>query len=121
MFGAYIVIFGHISPGGGFAGGSIFGASFILERFSLGKDGMNKKLSYENLKKVMCIAILLYGTIKGYSFLTGGLDIHAPHLPIGNAGDILSGGYIPILNILVSIIVAVAFYFIYCFIEDGEI
>ncbi|MCK5763657.1 MAG: sodium:proton antiporter, partial [Clostridiales bacterium] len=30
IFGAYVIIFGHVSPGGGFGGGSIVGSSLIL-------------------------------------------------------------------------------------------
>ncbi len=33
VFGAYVTVYGHISPGGGFAGGTILAAALILDRF----------------------------------------------------------------------------------------
>ncbi|MFI3201034.1 MAG: hydrogen gas-evolving membrane-bound hydrogenase subunit E, partial [Eubacteriales bacterium] len=36
MFGIYIILNGHISPGGGFAGGSILGAGLILHTCAYG-------------------------------------------------------------------------------------
>ena len=30
LFGIYIIIFGHLTPGGGFAGGVILASSYVL-------------------------------------------------------------------------------------------
>jgi len=38
MFGAYVVIHGHYSPGGGFQGGVIFAVAVILARLVHGRD-----------------------------------------------------------------------------------
>lgn len=34
MYGLYVIIFGHISPGGGFSGGATLGAGLILYRLT---------------------------------------------------------------------------------------
>ena len=36
LFGIYIILYGHISPGGGFAGGVIFGSMPTYRTYSLG-------------------------------------------------------------------------------------
>ena len=37
LFGIYIVLYGHITPGGGFGGGVIIACSFILITLALGE------------------------------------------------------------------------------------
>ena len=38
VFGAYIVLYGHLTPGGGFAGGVIIACAFILVLLAHGKE-----------------------------------------------------------------------------------
>ena len=38
LFGIYIVIFGHLTPGGGFAGGVILASSYVLLMLAFGKE-----------------------------------------------------------------------------------
>jgi len=121
LFGIYVIINGHLSPGGGFAGGTLLGVSMILYRYVVGKEEAQKFYSFNRLLKVMSFSLLAYGLIKGYSFITGGADIHGFTPPLGTPGKILSGGYILPLNILVGLIVAVTMYFFVCLFEEGEI
>lgn len=121
IFGIYIVFFGHLSPGGGFAGGTIIGASLILNRVIFGKEQTREKLSYSRLMKLICGSLIFYGVLKGYSFITGGAHVHAPQIPLGNPGDILSGGYLLPLNIAVGIVVAVTVYILFSLFYEGEI
>jgi len=39
LFALYVVFHGHYSPGGGFQGGAMLAASFLLIRLSVGSDG----------------------------------------------------------------------------------
>ena len=45
LFGLYVIIHGHSSPGGGFQGGVILGASFILLAISFGIDEAKQRFS----------------------------------------------------------------------------
>lgn len=45
IYGIYIVMQGHIGPGGGFAGGVIFALGFIHLMLAFGKDAVLKKLN----------------------------------------------------------------------------
>lgn len=121
VFGIYVILFGHMSPGGGFAGGSILGASLILTSMAYGRGYCKGKFKFERLLRTATCAILFYGLVKGYSFVTGGSHIDAPHLPKGTPGNILSAGYILPLNICVGIIVAITIYVFYNLFREGEV
>ncbi|MCT4586031.1 MAG: MnhB domain-containing protein [Peptostreptococcaceae bacterium] len=121
VFGIYVIVNGHLSPGGGFAGGTVLGASFILYRIANGKEKASKKLSYENLMKLSSLSLLGYTLLKGYSFLDGGLHLHLPQIPKGTPGNILSAGSILPLNIFVGIVVAVTIYILFSLFSEGEI
>lgn len=121
IFGVYVILNGHISPGGGFAGGTIFGASFILMRIAYGNEYVESKLNYRKMLKVMCSSLLIYGVLKGYSFLSGGLHLDLPSPPLGEPGKIFSAGYILPLNICVGTTVSITMYFLYSLFWEGEI
>lgn len=121
IFGIYVIVNGHLSPGGGFAGGTIIGASFILFRMVNGKEAASKKLEYEKLMKLMAMSLGAYGLLKGYSFIDGGLELHLYKIPLGEPGRIFSAGYLLPLNIFVGTIVAITIYFLYSLFSEGEI
>ncbi|SHK00981.1 MnhB domain-containing protein [Paramaledivibacter caminithermalis] len=121
IFGIYVIFFGHLSPGGGFAGGTIIGTSLILYRIIFGNKKAAKKLGFKRLMRLTCGSLIFYGVLKGYSFITGGAHIHAPQISLGSPGSILSGGYILPLNIAVGIVVAITIYFLFCLFYEGEI
>lgn len=121
IFGIYVIVNGHLSPGGGFAGGTIMGVSFILYRMINGKEKASKKLNYDRLMKVMALSLCAYGLLKGYSFIDGGLELHLYKIPLGEPGRIFSGGYLLPLNIFVGSVVAITMYFLYSLFSEGEI
>ena len=43
LYGAYVIIHGHLTPGGGFAGGVIMAGAFILVTLAFGSDFLNLK------------------------------------------------------------------------------
>lgn len=121
IFGIYVIFHGHLSPGGGFAGGTIIGASLILYRLVYGGKQAKQKLAYKTLMNIICFSVFLYGILKGYSFITGGSHINLPQPPLGDPEYIFSGGFLLPLNILVGIIVAISMYFFYSLFDEGEI
>lgn len=121
IFGIYVIFHGHLSPGGGFAGGTIIGVSFILYRIVFGKEFTQSKLKFCTLLRFMTIGVFIYGVLKGYIFISGGNDLHFPLPSLGTPGNIISGGFLLPLNIVVGTVVAVTMYFFYCLFEEGEI
>ena len=90
--GVYIVLNGHISPGGGFQGGAVLAAIFMC-RYLINPD-LNISLDvFQSIEKVLLLFIILFS----FSFLTFGL----------NSLNLISNkSYIIFMNILIGIKVA---------------
>ena len=112
LYGIYIVIHGHISPGGGFAGGVIIALSFVLLMLAFGKDIALKKVSaaqaslFESIGAVMFLAIALSGFIGGYFFLNFFTNKGKPF-------TVFSAGIIPLCNIAISLKVGAGLFAIF--------
>ncbi len=63
MFALYVVAHGHHSPGGGFQGGVILGASFILLGLSDGMETAMERLSEGKFVAMAAIGVLIYAGI----------------------------------------------------------
>jgi len=108
LYGCYIILHGHLTPGGGFAGGTIIAGSFILLVIANG-------IQYFRLKKEKEESSLLEGAgILCFLLLaTGGLLLTVPVffknlLPAGTPGALFSAGVIPLYNVFIGIEVAAA-------------
>lgn len=119
LFGIYVVMNGHISPGGGFSGGAIIGAALILYASSYGTKRARRFFTYQTYQKVVSVALIFYALVKGYSFYTGANHIPGM-IPLGTPGTILSGGLILPLNIAVALIVSSTIYVFYVLFSKGE-
>ena len=118
IFGIYVILNGHISPGGGFSGGAIIGAGLILYANAFGFEKLNRFFTEKTYKYVSFSALTFYCLAKSYSFFTGAN--HLPSgIPLGNPGDILSSGLILPLNICVGLVVACTMYAFYTLFRKG--
>lgn len=120
VFGIYVVLNGHLSPGGGFSGGAIMGAGLILFANAYGFEKMEKIFSYSTFRKITFGALLFYGLAKSYSFFTGANHLHSI-ISTGTPGAILSSGLILYLNICVGLVVACTMYGFYALFKRGRI
>lgn len=118
LFGIYVVLNGHLSPGGGFSGGAIIGAGLILYVNAFGFKKTEQFFTYKTFKTVSVTALLFYSLSKTYSFFTGANDLHSI-IPKGTPGDILSSGLILPLNIAVGAVVACTIYAFYTLFRKG--
>lgn len=119
LFGIYIVLNGHLSPGGGFSGGAVLGAGLILASLVLGEERMEQLLPSRRTTVWTAVCLLAYAGMKGYSFFTGGNHV-GWDVPKGVPGELLSGGLILPLNICVGVIVACTMYTFYTLFLEGE-
>lgn len=118
IFGIYVVLFGHLGPGGGFSGGAIIGAGLILYLSAFGFEKTERFFKQSTYKKTSFAALACYCICKSYSFYTGANHIHSI-IPLGTPGNILSSGLILILNICVGVVVAGTMYTFYVMFRKG--
>ena len=120
LFGVYVILNGHISPGGGFSGGAIIGGGLMLYAMAFGHEKISKIITYRSFTVITSCALLTYAGCKAYSFYTGANHLGGD-IPKGIAGAILSGGFILPLNICVGITVAFTMYGFYSLFSKGDI
>ena len=100
LFGVYVMIYGHLSPGGGFQGGVIIASGVLL-----------LLISYQNFEVPHALIVALE-TLAGVSYVLIGLlglwildhflGNFLPH-DISQMGLLISGGIIPLIYIIVGI------------------
>lgn len=113
LYGIYVVLYGHLSPGGGFAGGVILACCFILMLLAFGKrfvDGIISEQAPYLWDCVGALAFLAIGLLGYY----GGQFFYNVLVPAGShegtavAGNfrLFSGGIILPCNIAIALKVA---------------
>ena len=97
LTGLYIIVHGHLTPGGGFQGG-VMGAGMVLLLLLAGDRVKQVKALHflEGLAGSLYILVGLAGLWLAGSFL-------GQFLPVGKFGDLFSGGILPIIYIFVGI------------------
>ena len=118
IFGIYIILAGHLGPGGGFSGGAVIGAGLILYLNAFGFAKTEKFFTAKTYKRMSFCALACYSLAKSYSFFTGANHIESI-IPLGTPGAILSSGLILILNICVGVVVAGTMYTFYVMFRKG--
>jgi len=118
LFGIYVILNGHLSPGGGFSGGAIIGAGLILYVNAFGFQKASKIMNRKNYAVLSVVPLLFYAAAKGYSFFTGANHLESG-IPKGTPGAILSAGLILPLNICVGLVVACTMYNFYTLFRKG--
>lgn len=105
LYGFYVLLGGHLGPGGGFSGGVVLGSGLIILTASLGDRVMDQFLPRRRYHGVIFAALSFYCFAKGYVFFTGANGIEN-RIPKGTPGAILSAGLILPLDIAVGLVVA---------------
>lgn len=118
IFGIYVILGGHLGPGGGFSGGAIIGAGLILYLNAFGFQKTERFFTEKTYKVLSVCALGCYCLAKSYSFYTGANHIESV-IPLGTPGAILSSGLILILNICVGVVVAGTMYTFYVMFRKG--
>lgn len=119
IFALYVIAHGHYSPGGGFQGGCILAASFIMLVIAYDIGTVKKRMS-EKVNTIMCSAgVLIYGGIGLICLILGAnyLDYGILHriLPVdpvkaramGTLGIEIGVG-LTVMSVMVSIFLNIA-------------
>lgn len=119
LYGIYVVVNGHLSPGGGFSGGAILGGGLILASSLFGQVRLSKKLTPEVEDLLHVVFLIAYAVMVGYNCFCGNNGV-GWEVPKGTPGNILSAGFILPLNVSVGIIVASTMFTFYSLFSQGE-
>ncbi len=97
LFGGYIFIHGHLTPGGGFQGGAIIASAYLLIYLGCRGGRINKRAfnAIESLGGLTFVVIGLLGLVVGGYFLLN-------FFPLGRANFLFSAGIIPIIYVAIG-------------------
>jgi len=117
IFGFYVIVHGHLTPGGGFQGGAVVASAFALLVISYGALNIQKLLKKDllsilescGLTMFIVLSFLGLGITFFYNFLANSGSWFGDTAVIGiNPGNMNTGGVIPLMNIAVGLEVLAA-------------
>ncbi|MCD6495876.1 MAG: sodium:proton antiporter [Candidatus Aenigmarchaeota archaeon] len=111
IFGLYVILHGHLTPGGGFPGGAVMATAvaMLIAAFGLSQSDARKKDAFslfESIGLLAFIAMAFVGlqstffanVLAGHGWIFGSSVSYGP-----NPGYLETGGVIPIMNFAVGI------------------
>lgn len=102
LFGIYLVLHGHLTPGGGFPGGVIVASAFILLVLGFGREVASQKLRTSTASLLESFGALIFLAVAIIGMAVGGW-FFVNFLPRGYPLKIISAGSIPLSNIGIGI------------------
>jgi multicomponent Na+:H+ antiporter subunit B len=109
LYGIYIILHGHLTPGGGFAGGVIIALAFLNIMLAYGRDFTSDWLKINLLHDLEATSAILFLIIGILGVAISGSFL-ANFLSKGKLFRLVSAGTIPILNIVIGIKVCVGLF-----------
>ena len=110
VFGLAVMLYGHVSPGGGFTGGVVLATSAVLYAVVYSAGGQQSYVlapatnkAIENVAMAAFLAVGFVGMVASGAFLANA----ATGVGLGVPGSLLSGGTIPVLNVISGLKVGV--------------
>lgn len=99
LFGVYIFVHGHLTPGGGFQGGVVIATGVVLSVLAAPQRRLRHGVltAIESLSGVSYVVLGLFGLLLAAGFLDPRI------VPIGSTGRLISAGAIPIIYSLVGL------------------
>jgi len=112
IFGLYIILHGHLTPGGGFQGGAVIASAFALIIVAYGTEQASKIYNKDifslgesgGLLAFLGVAFFGITTAFFYNQLEGGDGFFGEAVAYGvNSGNLNSAGTIPLMNVAVGL------------------
>lgn len=82
LFGLYVIMHGHYSPGGGFQGGALLAASVLLMRLAAGQEVARLQFKDIWAMPLAVLGIAIYFGAGLVGVIAGGYFLDYAHLPI---------------------------------------
>ena len=108
LLGLWVVTHGHLTPGGGFQGGVVLAAGLMLVYLTGGSITLRRVSPWAFIEATEAAGAGGFAVL-GLAGLVVGAAFFDNVLPLGGVGDLLSGGAIPLANVIVGFEVAAAF------------
>ncbi len=115
LYGAYVVAYGHLSPGGGFAGGVILSCSYVIMVLAHGREAGLGKLPKAVASRLDSVGALAFLALALVGMLTGGLFFAnwLQELSPGADFRVFNGGIIPLANVAIAIKVCMSLFLVF--------
>lgn len=114
VFGCYVVLHGHLSPGGGFQGGVLIASAILLVFLGYGGSKVhkifseNKLHSSETVAEILYVVLALIGVFAGvgfcFNFVFAGHQVDTSILMNHAVGYHVMGGIICLLIMMLSLL-----------------
>jgi multicomponent Na+:H+ antiporter subunit B len=116
VFGLYVILHGELGPGGGFQGGVILAAGFILYGLVFGADELRRRIPTPIWDACMALGALIYAGTGAACLFFGGTFLDYGMLQSSHAGDgealgmtlVEYGVGITVCSVMVTIYLSVA-------------
>ena len=115
LFGIYIVLYGHITPGGGFGGGVIIACAFILITLATGEDNGQGVFSKAVASKLDSLGLLIFLAVGwlGTWLASGYFFENLAQTPEQARFTLFSAGSMPLMNMALGLKVASALFLVF--------
>ncbi len=112
IFGFYVILHGHLTPGGGFPGGAVLATAVAMLAVAFGAAGTKRMKRKDMLSSVESLGLLMFAALAFMglqvtffnNFLANSGMPFGMAIPFGpNPGYMLSAGVMPLMNLAVGI------------------
>ena len=103
IYGLYLVVYGHISPGGGFSGGVVISLALILTLLAFGKRFIDAHalITEDGMKVVDVSGALAFLVVGAFGYVGGTFFLN--WIAHGEPFHLFSGGIIPLCNLAIGV------------------
>jgi multicomponent Na+:H+ antiporter subunit B len=99
LFGSYVFLHGHLTPGGGFQGGVLIASALVLLLLS----GVSEKINSGSLHLLESLSGTTYVLLGLLGLLLAGGFLDSRFMPAGEIGRLVSAGAIPLIYTLIGL------------------
>jgi multisubunit Na+/H+ antiporter MnhB subunit len=123
LFGMYLVLYGHITPGGGFGGGVVIASAFILITLASGERAAQQLFSKGVASRLDSTGLLIFLVLGWLGTGWAGAYFYSNFIGTPEAAlyTLLSGGIMPIANLALGLKVASAIFLVFTLLTAFQI
>ena len=129
LFGIYVIMYGHLGPGGGFAGGVVLACAYVIVMLAFSHDNAIRALPQvlasrlhkiegaasrlDSFAGLTFLMLALVGLLQGTAFFADWLEAIYKAKGLGEEFNVVSAGIIPLANIAIGIKVCMAVFVVF--------